>query len=332
MLLISKARAAARALTFGVPKGLIVGAVIGTFLGAGFLAGGLAEDIATQRKAARIAAAAGGDFSEAGFNALASGDERALAMAMRLAPSLLAGGNEPDRQDARQAAKRNVSHFLASVGPAARPWIASPLDEARQLDCLTQAVYYEARGETPAGQAAVAQVVLNRVRHPAFPKSICAVVFQGAHAGRGCQFSFACNGVMRARREESAWGRARRVAERALDGYVMNDVGNATHFHVTTVRPAWGNLLRVSQIGMHVFYRFGGKSGSPRSFVSPPQPEASDSLPIIAASMTIVPDDSADSPPAPVDTAVKVEVQTGAPAAKTPAVKPAAEAVTASAS
>lgn len=129
------------------------------------------------------------------------------------------------------------------------------LKTARSLDCLTEAVYYEARGETPKGQAAVAQVVLNRVRHPAFPKSVCGVVYQGAN-GRGCQFSFACNGALHARRESAAWREARRVATNALSGAVIADIGSATHFHTTSVSPNWGpNLARVSQVGLHVFYR-----------------------------------------------------------------------------
>ena len=124
------------------------------------------------------------------------------------------------------------------------------------LECLTDAVYYEARGESSRGQAAVAQVVINRVKHPAFPKSICAVVFQGA--GRsGCQFSFACDGSMNKRRETLAWERARDVATKALAGALRGDVGSATHFHTTAVSPAWApQMLRVANVGTHVFYRF----------------------------------------------------------------------------
>ncbi|WP_309604464.1 cell wall hydrolase, partial [Phenylobacterium sp.] len=129
-------------------------------------------------------------------------------------------------------------------------------NHGRELDCLTQAVYFEARGETPRGQAAVAQVVLNRVKHPAFPKTVCAVVFQGA-ATHGCQFSFACDGSMRRGREAGAWDRARRIASRALSGAVAADIGSATHFHTTGVAPGWGpRMLRVTQVGLHVFYRF----------------------------------------------------------------------------
>jgi spore germination cell wall hydrolase CwlJ-like protein len=131
----------------------------------------------------------------------------------------------------------------------------SALDSARQLECLTQAVYFEARGETPRGQAAVAQVVMNRVKSPSFPKTVCGVVFQGA-ASHGCQFSFACDGSMRRGLETGAWDRARRIAERTLSGVMLADIGNATHFHTTSVQPYWGpQMLRVAQVGLHVFYR-----------------------------------------------------------------------------
>jgi hypothetical protein len=126
---------------------------------------------------------------------------------------------------------------------------------ASDLDCLTQAVYFEARGEPARGQAAVAQVVLNRVRHPAFPRTVCGVVYQGAANG-GCQFSFACDGSMRRGREVEAWARARQIAARALSGFVLPDVGGATYFHAASVHPGWGpNMLRVAQVGLHVFYK-----------------------------------------------------------------------------
>lgn len=129
---------------------------------------------------------------------------------------------------------------------------------SRDLDCLTQAVYFEARGESPAGQAAVAQVVLNRVRKAGFPKSVCGVVFQGSARGAGCQFSFTCDGSMKRARETQAWSQARRIAKRALAGAVMTAVGDATHFHTVHVSPDWSRELRqVAQVGLHIFYRMG---------------------------------------------------------------------------
>jgi spore germination cell wall hydrolase CwlJ-like protein len=131
------------------------------------------------------------------------------------------------------------------------------LDRGRELDCLAQAVYFEARGETARGQEAVAQVVLNRVKTPGFPKSVCGVVYQGA-ANHDCQFSFACDGSTRRGREFAAWDRSRRIASRAMGGAVMAEVGSATHFHTTGVSPAWAGMTRVAQVGLHVFYRPGG--------------------------------------------------------------------------
>ncbi|HET6970503.1 MAG TPA: cell wall hydrolase [Phenylobacterium sp.] len=130
--------------------------------------------------------------------------------------------------------------------------------EARRradLECMTDAVYYEARGESARGQAAVAQVVMNRVKHPNFPKSVCAVVFQRA-GHRGCQFSFACDGSMREAREGLAWDRARQVAARVLAGAALVNIGTATHFHTLAVSPDWApQMLRVATVGMHVFYK-----------------------------------------------------------------------------
>lgn len=163
----------------------------------------------------------------------------------------------------RQGARSGQLLKASLAGPAAKPFRSGAQGD---LDCLTEAVYYEARGEGPAGQAAVAQVVLNRVRHPSFPKSVCAVVYQG------CQFSFACDGSTRRGRESGAWSRARRVASDALAGAVAANVGNATHFHTVHVSPRWGpSLLRVGQVGLHVFYRFSGRNGRPGAFSAEPQ-------------------------------------------------------------
>ncbi len=140
-------------------------------------------------------------------------------------------------------------------------------------NCLAQAVYYEARGESTSGQAAVAQVVLNRVRHPAFPKTVCGVVFQ--RSAQGCQFSFACNGAMHGGIEPDAWRRAEQVAHRALSGAVMTDVGQATQFQAARIG-GWANgLLKVAQIGEHVFFRFAGRQGSAGMFHDQAEPSVS---------------------------------------------------------
>jgi hypothetical protein len=158
-------------------------------------------------------------------------------------------------------------------GPAAKPFAlarASMDDERSALDCLTAAVYYEARSESEAGQRAVAQVVLNRVRHPAFPKSVCGVVYQGSARSTGCQFSFTCDGSLGHRREPEAWQRAREVAENALEGSVYAPVGLATHYHTTAIRPWWAaSMARAVTVGSHIFYRWHGEWGDPRSFRRP---------------------------------------------------------------
>lgn len=152
-----------------------------------------------------------------------------------------------------------VSPLDRLLGPSAQMplRVADPVALAHDIDCLTAAVYYEARGEPREGQAAVAQVVLNRVRDAGFPKSVCGVVYQGA-ASHECQFTFACDGSTYARREPAAWERARAVAGDALAGYVVNAVGGATHYHVADLGEIWGGqMVRVAQIGQHVFYRRG---------------------------------------------------------------------------
>jgi hypothetical protein len=147
---------------------------------------------------------------------------------------------------------------------------------SRDLDCLTAAVYYEARGESAAGQAAVAQVVLNRVRSPVFPHTVCGVVYQGA-GSRACQFSFACNGATDARHEPTAWSRARDVAGRALAGYVMSAVGGATHFRVARLGADWGGqMVKVAQVGQHFFFGFSGRRGAIRTVSTEASPVSSD--------------------------------------------------------
>jgi spore germination cell wall hydrolase CwlJ-like protein len=148
----------------------------------------------------------------------------------------------------------------AALIPASQ--IGAPArDLAQDLDCLTQVVYYEARGESARGQAAVAQVVLNRVHHPAFPKTVCGVVFQrtGQAAGKSeCQFSFVCDGSMERSRDPAAWRRARTVAAQVMAGSTASQVGAATNFHAVRLGKMWGDsLVRVAQVGLHVFYRFG---------------------------------------------------------------------------
>ena len=129
------------------------------------------------------------------------------------------------------------------------------------LKCLTQAVYYEAANEPLDGKRAVAQVVLNRVRHPAYPDSVCGVVYQGSNDDV-CQFSFTCDGSLLRGRLQPQWSEAKTVAAAALDGFVERSVGSATHYHADYVVPRWAYTLgKIEQLGHHIFYRFDGSAG-----------------------------------------------------------------------
>jgi spore germination cell wall hydrolase CwlJ-like protein len=156
----------------------------------------------------------------------------------------------------------------ASIHPA-QPFSmknASAVDKVRALQCLTAAVYYEAATEPDAGQQAVAQVVLNRVRHPAFPATVCGVVYQGSEHS-GCQFSFACDGAAARAPGRDYWIRAAKVAAAALGGRVFAPVGLATHYHTYAVTPRWNrSLVMTAAIGAHFFHRWQGWWGTPAAF------------------------------------------------------------------
>ena len=154
--------------------------------------------------------------------------------------------------------------------PAASPFVfgkSSVEARARALECLTSAIYYEAAQEPTDGQRAVAQVVLNRVRHPAFPNSVCGVVYEGSTRSTGCQFTFTCDGSMARAAVPSLWNRARSIAATALNGDVYAPVGNATHYHANYVVPYWASsLVKTAVQGAHIFYRWSGGWGQPASF------------------------------------------------------------------
>jgi spore germination cell wall hydrolase CwlJ-like protein len=150
-----------------------------------------------------------------------------------------------------------------------RPFVlkAASGDRARAVECLTEAIYYEAAREPLKGQQAVAQVVVNRVRHPAYPKTVCGVVFQGSARTTGCQFTFTCDGALKWRPEPALWRQAEAVARRALSGYVDTQVGSATHYHAIYVAPVWApSLVKMTQVGQHIFYRWTGAWGEPAAF------------------------------------------------------------------
>jgi hypothetical protein len=161
----------------------------------------------------------------------------------------------------------------AFVGPPAKSYVfrgVTALDRERAHYCLTAALYYEAASESDDGMRGVAQVVLNRVRHPSFPNTVCGVVFQGSQRPGVCQFTFACDGAMARAPEKRNWLRASRIASAALGGYVFAGVGLATHYHTQAIWPRWGkSLVMTNIVGAHIFHRWRGRWGMPDAFRSP---------------------------------------------------------------
>jgi spore germination cell wall hydrolase CwlJ-like protein len=192
----------------------------------------------------------------------------APAAAAALEPMVLEAVSPTD------AAAINAAIPLTSGPNPAAPALAfrgaAPLDQLRSLQCLAEAVYYEARSESEDGQRAVAQVVLNRVRHPAYPSSVCGVVYQGPmRAGGGCQFTFTCDGSLAIAPYGGGWLQARRIAAAALAGSVYAPVGLATHYHTQQVLPVWAyRLAKTTLIGNHIFYRMPGAWGAPGAFTA----------------------------------------------------------------
>ena len=160
-----------------------------------------------------------------------------------------------------------VAEAETSAAPPFLLAAASVEDRSRARRCLADAIYYEAALEPLEGRRAVAQVVLNRVRDPNFPKSICGVVYDGWSKPPGCQFSFACDGSLARPPIPGLYKAALDIAEQAMAGRVEPEVGLATHYHATSVDPWWrGAMVRVAQIGSQIFYRWPGEAGRPGAF------------------------------------------------------------------
>lgn len=135
--------------------------------------------------------------------------------------------------------------------------LASAQSAGREQRCLAEAIYYEARSEGVYGQLAVAEVVMNRVRHRAYPDTICGVVFQGSELSTGCQFTFTCDGSIAIAPRGRGWDRARRVAAHVTMGFAQPVTRRATHYHTVAVDPYWNDsLVRTRTVGEHIFYRF----------------------------------------------------------------------------
>lgn len=236
-----------------------------------------------------VARATGGDLTPNGLKLImARLDPGQLAIARRFDPGLnlpelygltpgwesLSLGGKPSLDAgvsglAAQQLNASMPNALGALQPA-RPFDLRPATEAdrkRALRCLTQAVYYEAALEPTEGQEGVAQVVLNRVRDPNYPNTVCGVVYQGAERTTGCQFSFTCDGALSRAPVPWAWDRAARVAERALAGHVATRVGTATHYHADYVHPWWApTVAKITQVGAHIFYRWKGAPGESAAF------------------------------------------------------------------
>ena len=172
----------------------------------------------------------------------------------------------------QQALKVNSEIPLTSgPNPAAAPFLFKGSESARTqaLNCLASAVYYEAGNQDENGERAVAQVVLNRVRHPAFPSSVCGVVYEGSTRATGCQFTFTCDGSLARQPDADGWRRAWKVASDALSGSVYAPVGWATHYHADYVLPTWASSMAKNAIvGAHLFYRWSGSWGQAAAFSS----------------------------------------------------------------
>lgn len=185
-------------------------------------------------------------------------------------PEALAQPNAFKPLTMEQAIKANDSlPFTTRRDEAARKFVlqADGENRARAVECLAQAVYYEAASEGADGQRAVAQVVLNRLRHPGYPASICGVVYEGSQRVMGCQFTFTCDGSLLRAPGPAMFAAARKIAIEALAGRVFAPVGHATNYHADYVLPYWAAALdKQVQIGSHIFYRLKGNLGAPSAF------------------------------------------------------------------
>ncbi len=168
------------------------------------------------------------------------------------------------------AREMNEKRAFDVTGPIARApqfvFAGNDISRSRAQACLAAAAFYEA-GDDPSGAQSVIQVVLNRARHPAFPRTICGVVFQGSERSTGCQFTFTCDGAMRRTPSPAAWSRAMGVASLMLGGLTDRRVGVATHYHTDWVMPYWApKLTKLAKVKTHIFYTWPGSWGTPGAF------------------------------------------------------------------
>lgn len=154
--------------------------------------------------------------------------------------------------------------FIPPMAKGDHEWLKQALPaevfSAKEQTCLANGIYFEARGESLRGQAAVAQVILNRVRNPTYPNTICGVVYQNDHMRNACQFSFACDGKKDVIASPSHYKTAQDVAMAVTAGKIfLPEVGSSTHYYAQYVSPGWARAMnRMSKIGLHIFYRTRG--------------------------------------------------------------------------
>ena len=197
---------------------------------------------------------------------LPGGAIEAPLFASDLPPALLA----PGAMDAARASNLQV-RFVTGPIASALPFkfSGSTADFNNARDCLALAAMAEA-GSSDQGQRAVIQVILNRVRHPAFAGSVCGVVFEGSQRSTGCQFTFTCDGSLARRYGAAGWAASRGRAEQALRGFVYPGVGTATHYHTDWVFPSWSpKLEKIAQVETHLFFRWPGRWGTNAALTKP---------------------------------------------------------------
>ncbi len=231
------------------------------------------RNVSTRGQAPLIRGLAAAVVLVAGLSALAQ-----WGLSLQSAFNPIASMSHMDEIKATLAQKRQIEAINAVVPARPELAVAAPefslsavgadsLTRASAIDCMTAAIYYEAANEPVTGQRAIAQVILNRVRHPAFPDTVCGVVFQGSERASGCQFTFSCDGSLVRTPSKRFWLRAQSVATAALSGLVETSVGHATHYHASYVLPYWApKLTKVTTIGSHIFYQWDGNWSRPSAF------------------------------------------------------------------
>ena len=183
-------------------------------------------------------------------------------------PSLLGYAHKPKIEHSpfsQVLVEEKPTKAIPKLGKGDHKWALNPLPKnswsKKQQSCLARGIYFEARGEPVKGQAAVSQVILNRVRNPHYPNSICGVVYQNQHWYNRCQFSFACDRIKDRINNKKLYRQAQHIALETTNNRIwFPQVGSSTHYHATYVAPKWRKKMkRVGRIGLHIFYRtYGG--------------------------------------------------------------------------